>query len=133
MSYQDIIVISVYILLLSLLKFCYKMYKYKKKDLERANHEIELLKKNLDDALHCPNTVSFNSYECEPITFYCRTDVPIDVTLTKKELIQREGAFLAKELAKCPEYIKLHEQTDIMTNRKQYLMEIRLLPWKEEK
>lgn len=130
MDYQDIIVIVVYILLLTLLMISYKMYKYKKKDLEKAKHEIESLKKNLDDALHCPNTVSFNSYECEPITLYCRTDVPIEATLTKKELIEHLGAFFAQELAKCPEYVKLHEQTDIMTNSKQYLMEIRVLPWK---
>ena len=143
MNYQDIIVIIVYILLLSLLMFCYKMYKYKKKDLERANHEIELLKKNLDDALHCPNTVSFNSYECSPITLSTTitvADWSFNYAINNKDFVEKRDFIIrqaihemAEEFTKIPEYIYIdYTQDDIITDNMKVTIKLKILPCKEE-
>lgn len=69
MKNKDFIIITIYILLLILLMIFYKLYKYKKKDLEKANHEIDSLKKNLDDALHCPKEYSGGLKRLEDMGF----------------------------------------------------------------
>lgn len=111
--------------------------------LNLADKEISKLRENLDDALHCPNTVSFNSYECSPITLSTTitvADWSFNHAVNNKDFVEKRDFIIrqaihemAEEFTKIPEYIYIdYTQDDIITDNMKVTIKLKILPFKEE-
>ena len=112
------------------------------KESEIKTNKIVELKKKLDDALHCPNTVSFNSYDCSPITLSTTitvADWSFNYAVNNKDFVEKRDFIIkqaiyqmSEEFTKIPEYIYIdYTQDDIITDNMKVTIKLKILPYKE--